>query len=139
MQKLLLLFVLIFCLSCEKNETDDLLPVVLVDESINLNLPQYSDLLTPTGWVYTTGGYKGIFIQNIGIGGTPYKAFERACPNNDCNTPMTFDGTTKFICPCDKSEYSVLDGSPQTAGNNYFAREYRVVVVSSSQLNITNY
>jgi len=52
---------------------------------------------------------------------------------------MTFDGSTKFTCPCDKSEYSFLDGSPQTTGNIYFAREYRVVVTSNSTLTITNF
>jgi len=124
--------------SCEENETDDLLPTVPVNVIVDLNLPQYINLQTPTGWVYTTGGYRGVFIQYTGIGNPPYKSFERACPNNDCSAPMTFDGSLKFTCPCDNSEYSIIDGQPLTEGNSYIAREYRVQVKGST-LKITNY
>jgi nitrite reductase/ring-hydroxylating ferredoxin subunit len=139
MHKLFLLLVLAVFFSCEKNETNDVLPDVFVDENINLNLPQYIDLQTPSGWTYTNGGIKGIVIQNTGIGSPPYKAFDRACPNNDCTAPMTFDGSLKMKCACDNSEYSIIDGSPQTAGNIHFAREYKVIVTSSSTLNISNF
>lgn len=142
MRKIFILFFLITAFSCEKNDTVDLLPNVPVDVVINLDLPQYINLQTPTGWAYTSGGndgLQGILIQNTGIGNPPYKAFERACPNNDCATPMTFDGSLKMVCSCDKSEYSIIDGSPQTEGNFQFAREYRVLVVDPSTLNITNY
>jgi nitrite reductase/ring-hydroxylating ferredoxin subunit len=142
MRELLFLLVLVLFFSCEKNDTEDLLPKVPVDVTIDLNLPQYVDLNTPSGWAYTIGGndgLKGIWIQNTGAGNPPYKAFERACPNNDCSAPMNFDGSLKLICSCDKSEYSIIDGSPQTAGNTNFAREYRVIVINSSLLNITNF
>ena len=115
------------------------MPDVFVDETINLNLPQYINLQTPSGFAYTNGGIKGIVVQNTGIGNPPYKAFDRACPNNDCATPMNFDGSLKLKCPCDNSEYSIIDGSPQTAGNNHFAREYKVIVINSATLNIRNF
>jgi len=146
MRKFLLLGLIISLFSCEKNETDDLLPTVPVDVTIDLIFPQYSDLNTPSNWAYTTGDYngiQGIIIQNTGIGNPPYKAFERACPNNDCGIPMTYDEFSNLICSCDKSEYSILlGGSPQTAGNSHFAREYKVVIIKSTYpqiLNITNY
>ena len=142
MQKLFLLLILVTFFSCEKNNTDDFLPSTSVDVTINLNLPQYQDLLIPTGWVYIESGankgLQGIIVQNTGL--TPkYKAFERACPNNDCTTPMTFDGSLEMKCSCDQSEYSIIDGSPQTSGNSHFAREYRVLVINNSTLKITNY
>jgi nitrite reductase/ring-hydroxylating ferredoxin subunit len=138
MQKLLLLFVIVGFISCEKNDTQDILPNINVNVTVNLDLPQYIDLQTPSGWAYTNGGLKGIIIQNTGL--TPkYKAFERACPNNDCVTPMTFDGSLKLKCSCDNSEYSIIDGTPQTSGNSQFAREYKVNVVNSKTLIITNY
>ncbi|MDO9275911.1 MAG: hypothetical protein Q7T92_10225 [Lutibacter sp.] len=139
MRKLFLLLLLAVFFSCEKNDTNDVLPDVFVNETINLNLPQYINLQTPSGWAYTSGGIKGIVLQNTGIGNPPYKAFDRACPNNDCAAPMTFDGSLKLKCSCDNSEYSIIDGSPQTAGNSHFAREYRVNVLSGSTLNITNF
>ena len=139
MQKFFLLLAFALFFSCEKNETNDVLPDVFVDETINLNLSQYINLQTPSGFAYTNGGIKGIVVQNTGVGNPPYKAFDRACPNNDCAAPMNFDGSLKLKCPCDNSEYSIIDGSPQTAGNSHFAREYKVIVLSSSTLNIRNF
>lgn len=134
----LVLFIFIF-VSCEKNDTIDDLPNQPVNVTINLDLPQYINLQTPTGWAYASGGIQGIFIQNTGTGNPNFKAFERACPNFDCNQPMTFDGSLQLKCPCEESEYSILDGSPQNEGNKNYAREYKVTVVNSKTLNISNF
>ncbi len=139
MRTLFLLFLFFSFSSCEKNETKDILPDIDVNVTINLNLPQYIDLQIPSGWAYTTGGIKGILVLNTGTGTPPYKAFDRACPNNDCSSAMIFDGSLKLKCPCDDSEYSIIDGSPQTTGNPHFAREYRVNVINATTLNITNF
>lgn len=140
MRKLLFICLLITLFSCEKNDTIDLLPTVNVDVTINLRLAEFIELQTPTGWVYTASGndgIKGIWLQYTG--GTPaYKAFERACPNNDCSAPMTFDGSLKLKCSCDASEYSIIDGAPQTAGNSQYAREYRVIK-QGDLIRITNF
>ena len=139
MRKIAILSFFILFFSCEKNEFIDFLPNVHVDIDVDLNLPQFIDLQTPTGWVYLNGGYRGVLLQSTGIGNPPYKAFERACPNNDSNIPMNFDGSLKQKCSCDNSEYSIIDGSPQTSGNDQFAREYKVNVISSTSLNISNF
>jgi len=141
MRKLLLLFSIIALFSCEKNETNDVLPYAPVNITLNLNLPLYQDLQIPSEWVYiekgANRGLQGIIIQSTGLT-PPYKAYEAACPNNDCNTPMVFDGSLKMKCPCDNSEYSIIDGSPQTSGNSHFAREYKVNQINSTTLIITN-
>jgi len=141
MRTLFLLFLITTLFSCEKNEVNDVLPFAPVDITLNLNLPLYQKLKTPTEWVYiekgANRGLQGIIIQSTGLT-PPFKAFEAACPNNDCASPMVFDGSLRMKCPCDKSEYSILDGSPQTSGNPYFAREYRVNQINPSTLIITN-
>tara|TARA_R110001583_G_scaffold49099_1_gene153775 strand:+ start:33279 stop:33707 length:429 start_codon:yes stop_codon:yes gene_type:complete len=141
MRTLFLLLLIATLFSCEKNETNDILPYAPVDITLNLNLPLYQKLKTPTEWVYVekgaNRGLQGIIIQSTGLT-PPFKAFEAACPNNDCASPMVFDGSLKMKCPCDKSEYSILDGSPQTSGNPHFAREYRVNQINPSTLIITN-
>ena len=139
MRKLLLLFLFLILFSCERNETNDILPNVPVNITLNLNLPQYQDLLIPNGWTTVNGGVKGILIQYIGVGNPPYKAFDRACPNNDCVSAMIFDESLKMKCPCDNSEYSIIDGSPQTSGYSNFAREYRVNLINPTTINITNF
>lgn len=142
MRALFLLFLLVAIFSCEKNETNDILPYAPVDVTINLNLPQYQKLQIPTEWTYidkgANRGLQGIIIQSTGLT-PPYKAYERACPNNDCASGMNFDGNLKMKCPCDNSEYSIIDGAPQTSGNSHFAREYRVNQINPSTLNITNF
>ena len=139
MRLTILFFAFLLLLSCEKNSPNDILPDAHVDITINLDLPQFVNLQTPTGWVYVSGGLNGVFVRNTGIGSPPFKAFERACPNNDCTVPMTFDGSLKLTCQCDDSTYSIIDGSPQSADNNNFARKYRVIVVSNSTINIRNF
>jgi len=142
MRKLLLLFFIISFISCEKNETNDILPYANVDVTINLNLPEFQNLQIPTEWAYIdkgiNRGLQGIIIQSTGLT-PPYKAYERACPNNDCTSPMVFDGSLKMKCPCDNSEYSIIDGAPQTLGNSHFAREYRVNQINPTTLIITNF
>ena len=138
MRKLILLLVLVSFFSCEKNETNDVLPDKSVNLTIDLNLPQYIDLQIPSGWAYASGGIKGIIIQNTGTGNPNFKAFDRACPNNDCSSPMTFDGSLKLTCSCDESVYSIIDGSPQTSGNTHFARQYKVSEAGNALI-ITNY
>lgn len=138
MRKLFLLFLIILHFSCEKNETTDILPNVPVNIIVNLDLPQFIKLKTPPNWEYAKGGINGILIQSTGLT-PPYKAYDRACPNNDCTSAMVFDGSLKMKCPCDNSEYSIIDGSPQTAGNSHFAREYRVTEINPLTLNITNF
>ena len=125
-------------IACEKNETNDILPDQDVNVTVDLNLPQYIDLQIPSGWAYTNGGLRGIVVLNTGTGNPNFKAFDRACPNYDCTSPMTFDGSLKLTCPCDKSIYSIIDGSPQTSGNKYFAREYKVTEIGNALI-ISNY
>lgn len=138
MRKLLCIFLLLCIISCEKNETNDILPNRDVNITVDLNLPQYIDLQIPSGWAYTNGGLKGVVILNTGTGNPNFKAFDRACPNYDCTSPMIFDGSLKLTCPCDNSIYSIIDGSPQTSGNKYFAREYKVTEIGNALI-ITNY
>lgn len=139
MRNFFFLFAFLFLTACSDDDIDTLLPNTPVDVTVNLNLPQYIDLQTPTGWAYATGGIKGIVIQNQGVGSPPYKAFDRACPDNDCTGPMTFDGSLKLTCPCDNSTYSIIDGAPQTPNARYFAKEYKVTLLNSNTLHITNF
>ena len=138
MRKLLYFILFISLIACEKNETNDILPDQDVNVTVDLNLPQYIDLQIPSGWAYTNGGLRGIVVLNTGTGNPNFKAFDRACPNYDCTSPMTFDGSLKLTCPCDKSIYSIIDGSPQTSGNKYFAREYKVTEIGNALI-ISNY
>jgi len=141
MKKIVVLLLIISFYQCADNrENNNILPFVAVNETINLNLPQFINLQVPGGWSYSNGGLKGIIIYNVN--GTQFKAFERASPHlpisQTCSQMMVNNGI-KMISPCDDSEFSILDGSPLTSGVEYFAREYLVNRINNSVLQITNF
>ena len=103
--------------------------------SLDLNNPQLNGVLTPTGYVEINAGLQGLILFNGATFG--YKAFDRKCPNFDCNTPMSFDGLY-LICSCDNNKYSILTGEPSAENNsNCSAREY-TVTVNGTSLRISN-
>lgn len=116
-----------------------MLPYVLVNETINLNNPEFINLHIPGGWAYSNGGNKGIILYNVN--GTTYKAYERSCPHlapSDCSR-MLVEQSFKLKCPCDQSEFNILNGTALTAHIKYSVKEYKVTLVSSTILKITNF
>ena len=81
-----------------------------VNETINLDLPQFIDLQVPGGWAYTSGGLQGLIIYN---NGTQFKAFDRSCPGQTISScsQMIVDPNLRIVCPCDDSEYNILNGN----------------------------
>ena len=103
----------------------------------DLNNPLLINAQTPGGSADLSGGSKGILLFNVN--GTRFVAFDKLCPNNDCNMPMTFENGLILKCPCDDSEYSVhFGGAPQTEGNECPAREYKVTKNGTS-IRISNF
>ena len=135
-KKTLLLCSFITILSCvEDNLPSYCLRPLDISISKSLDNPDFNKILT-IGSVEISGGYKGILLINKGL--DRYLAFDRMCPNNDCNSPMTFDGLV-LECSCDESRYSVdLGGTPQTEGFECPAIEYKAEKIGNS-IRISNY
>ena len=141
MKKIAFLLFFMTLLGCGSTTTpEDLLPYVAVNENVNLDLPQFVNLQVPGGWAYVSGGLKGIIVYNIN--GTQFKAFERAAPHlplsKTCSRMDVVNGF-KMVCPCDDSEFNILNGAPLTSGINYFARDYLVTNLNGAVLRITNF
>ncbi len=139
MKRLFFILLIVFLSSCDKEETyNDVLPYRVVDFVVNLNNPQYIDLLIPGQSVVNNDyGVQGVLIYNFN---GSYKAFDLACPHLDplsCQK-MSFDGSLFLECHCDDSRFSIYDGSPQTNGVGNWAREYHVVVIDGTNLKVTN-
>lgn len=133
------LFFVISFLGCVENN----LPPNCIRADLALNLttdlnnPQLINAQTPGGFAELVGGIKGVLLFNIN--GSDFVAFDKICPQSDCDTPMTFEKGLVLKCACDESEYSVhFGGAPQTDGFECPAREYRVLVNGSS-IRITNF
>ncbi|MFN3876197.1 MAG: hypothetical protein ACK4L7_09840, partial [Flavobacteriales bacterium] len=54
------------------------IPPVSVDISININNPAYADLAVPGGWLYLSGGSRGIIVYRSSP--TEFAAHDRHCP-----------------------------------------------------------
>lgn len=139
--KILILFFLIF--SCDKdnnnvNNNNPYLPNYSFDFTINMNLPQYNNLIYPSNAVFvnTAGvGIKGVIVFNAGNGN--YVAFDAACPNQplqDCST-MTINGVLAK-CPCDNAEYSLFTGL--APGKQYPMKMYRIEKLDNVTLRVYN-
>lgn len=135
MKKLLLIFAILLIFSCESDRTNQYCDIIN-NQTINLSNPEFINLQVPAGWAYANGGPKGIVLYNYS---SSFRAFSRECPQLDCTSQMTVVNDIKLTCPCDNSEYSILDGSPQTAGVSKSVCEFKVTQVSSAVLNVTNY
>ena len=141
MRKIILLLTLLsFFFSCDDNgfnNKNPYLPNYTFTIDVNMDLPTYSNLLTPINAIYypNQGIGRGLFIFYTGSG---YNAFDAACPNqalSSCSTmsfkkldpvdPLKIDKTT-VVCSCDGAEYSLFSG--QSSEKQYPLKQYRVEV-----------
>ncbi len=135
MKKLLFISSFLLIFNCENNGTTQFCDIIS-NQTINLANPEFINLQVPAGWAYANGGTKGIVIYRLG---NSFRAFSRECPHQTCANKMVVVNDIKLLCPCDDAEFSILDGSPQTAGVSKSVCEFKVEQVSSSILNVTNF
>lgn len=109
-------FFSITCISCNDEDTTvSCIPNVSVSAQYNLNLPAYSDLNMPNGYVELspdgTNGSRGMIIVNTGNG---FNAYDRnaphLCPSSDTTLEVYED--IKIVCPQDGAEWLLRSGQP---------------------------
>ena len=122
-----LLAIIPFLFACDAgtiNNNNPNIPNYPVNLSLNLNLPQYSNLQFPSNHIVNyTQGARGIVVFNAG---NNYVAYDLACPNqtfDSCNSPMTITGI-EAKCTCDDKVYNLFSG--QSPGMQYPMKQYRV-------------
>tara|TARA_B100000795_G_scaffold85907_1_gene62414 strand:- start:4320 stop:4739 length:420 start_codon:yes stop_codon:yes gene_type:complete len=97
------------CKGCRENNS--VVPLVSVDFSVNINNASYFELTNITGWVYVTGGSRGIIIYRNNI--DQFTAFDRHAPYNaeeGCRVSVLEDDIT-LKDECSESSWLILDGS----------------------------
>ncbi len=141
MNKLIFTILFLGFFSCNSDAIDDqvLLPNVPVNETIFLNNPEYINLQVVGGWAYAQGGISGIIVYHMNTNN--FIAFERSAPHLTPQTcsKMVVENNMIMLCPCDDSEFNILNGAPMTDGVNYAALQYRVVMIGNNTLQITNF
>lgn len=110
-------FFSVICISgCNDDDTTvSCIPQVNVSAQYNLNLPVYSDLNMPNGYVVLppdgTNGSRGMIIVNTGNG---FNAYDRnapqLCPGPDTSLEVRDD--IKLYCPNDGAEWVLRSGQP---------------------------
>ena len=80
------------------NSKDDFIQNVVVNETIPLNLPEYSDLLTPGNSIFVEGGVEGIIIYH-GVG-NDYKVYDRNCSYEPSLACSVIDSVNSGIAYC---------------------------------------
>ena len=105
-------FVLIL-FSCRRNEGS--IPYVYVDFYVSVADPNFSALNAVGGWVYVTGGSKGIIIYRKDV--NEMMAFERHCPwdpNASCSRVEVQSSGLLGEDLCCNSVYLMTDGTPSS-------------------------
>ncbi len=151
--------ILLLQLSCKKNKNainanNDFFPPVLVDFTINMDLPSASDLKFANGHFIQPGtGYKqrGVMVYNTGFSGPDqYVAFDRTCPylpDSICSyVSIDTSSTLFFRCGqyngtkytgCCNSKFMAQNGAQVQGKATRGLRQYYVGNFGS-QLRVTN-
>ena len=114
-------------------------PNTIVNVSINMNLPLYSNLNNPGGWVYVDGataGSRGLIVVRTASG---FKAYDRNAPQScpGAETTLYVKNDISIVCDADNSEWILLTGQPTKVANRA-PRTYQVYVNANGTLTITN-
>ena len=110
----LVLLTLLTTSSCKKeqNTTAGGVPFSQVDIQININNPAYNDLAVPGGWLYLTGGSRGIIVYRNTI--DTFTALDRHCPYQPqdlCQVAVDSTEITARDTACCGSAFLIIDGS----------------------------
>ena len=131
-------FILVACSKNDDNNTNcKFLLNIGVNVSVNLNLPQYSQLQFISNSVYIpNAGNKGVIVTNSGTG---FLAWDAADPNHAQQSCSVLSGTgLEGTCGCtDANTYSFITGQSLGTALPCTLKRYRVEQ-SGNTLFITN-
>lgn len=103
---------LLFLLTPQCKKNNDAIPYAYVNFYINVGSTQYQGLNNIGGWVYVTGGVRGIIIYRNST--DEFVALERDCPyypNNTCALVTVDKSNVTCTDTCCGSQFLLMDGS----------------------------
>ena len=109
--------------SCETNT--NYIPNVPVDIYIYPNLPSYIALNTIGGWIYISGGSRGIIVYRKTL--DTFVALDRNCsfdPSEDCATVEVDPSNIFATDTCCGSQFLLLDGQVTNAPAVFPLKQY---------------
>ena len=132
-----ILLISIFIYSC--NNKNDFIQDVYVNETISLNLPQFSEILISGSSIFVEGGVEGIIIYH-GIG-EDYKVYDRNCSYEPSLACSKIDSVNSGIayCGCCTSVFNINNsGEPINAPALLPLKQYNWSLNNNNILTIFN-
>ncbi len=123
--------------TCNEDPLIDFIPQVFVEETINLNNFEYNRLNNLGGFVYISGGVRGIIIYRKST--SEYLAFERNCsfqPLDECAQVKIDESTLFMIDTCCSSTFN-FDGLPTGGPAEIPLRQY-MTFLNQNLLTVTS-
>ena len=123
--------------ACDDEIIEDGIPVIIVNETINLNNYQYQPLNFIGGFAYLNAGVRGIIIYRQSL--NEYIAIERNCtfqPLDECADVSVDNSTLFLIDSCCNSTFD-FNGFPTGGPATLPLRQYRTIL-NENLLTITN-
>ncbi|MEO8067396.1 MAG: hypothetical protein ABI599_06855 [Flavobacteriales bacterium] len=102
---------ILFIAGCKKEQRSGV-PYTQVDIQFNVNNPAYVDLQVPSGWIYITGGSRGIIVYRKTM--DEFVAMDRHCPyrpEDGCQVFVDDTQVTVRDTICCGSAFLIVDGS----------------------------
>lgn len=125
MKSILFFVLLVFgCSGCKKSQTN--IPHTPVDVYIDTKLPSYISLNIIGGWIYASGGYKGLIIYRRSQ--EAFNAYERACPYDptaDCSLVQVLKDNITAVDSCCGSQYIITDGNVIKGPSTFTLQQYQ--------------
>ena len=97
--------------ACKKNQ-DNGVPITAVDIYLYANNPSFVNLNVVSGWVYITGGVRGILVYRKST--SEFMAYDRNCTyqsSQPCATVVVDATNILATDTCCHSKFSIYDGS----------------------------
>ena len=133
----LLIFGILILQACDDQSIEDGIPIVIVNETINLNNYQYQSLNLIGGFAYLNAGVRGIIIYRQSL--DEYIAIERNCtfqPLDKC-ADVSVDKSTLFLIDSCCSSTFDFNGFPTGGPATLPLRRYNTIL-NENLLTITN-
>ncbi len=122
---LIVVFILGIPFSC-RDKDDNEIPYVHVDYTIDILSTFYTELSAVNGYVYISGGYKGILIYRFSV--DEFLAYDRCCsyrPKEPCEIIKMESSGITMKDSCCGSRFNIIDGSPINGPATKVLRQYR--------------
>jgi nitrite reductase/ring-hydroxylating ferredoxin subunit len=105
-------FLLCIIIACKKDNSNNNVPSTPVDIYLYTNNPSFINVSTVGGWVYITGGVRGILVYRKS--NTEFMAYDRNCTfqsSEPCATIVVDNTNIAATDTCCNSRFSIYDGS----------------------------